>query len=78
MLRYLFVGDAVVLKDPNDSDKYLVRRLAAVEGFEMVSGDAKEEPFVLEKDQCWVVAENKDIKPKVLTSLSSFPKLAPK
>lgn len=62
--RYLFVGDAVVLKDPNDSDKYLVRRLAAVEGFEMVSGDAKEEPFVLEKDQCWVVAENKDIKPK--------------
>ncbi|KAF3545716.1 hypothetical protein DY000_02001637 [Brassica cretica] len=62
--RYLFVGDAVVLKDPNDSDKYLVRRLAAVEGFEMVSGDAKEEPFVLDKDQCWVVAENKDIKPK--------------
>lgn len=62
--RYLFVGDAVVLKDPNDIDKYLVRRLAAVEGFEMVSGDAKEEPFVLDKDQCWVVAENKDIKPK--------------
>ena len=68
----------MVLKDPNDSDKYLVRRLAAVEGFEMVSGDAKEEPFVLDKDQCWVVAENKDIKPKVLTSLSSSPKLAPK
>lgn len=63
--RYLYVGDAVVLKDPNDSDKYLVRRLAAVEGFEMVSGDAKEEPFFLDKDQCWVVAENKDIKPKV-------------
>ncbi|KAG2308675.1 hypothetical protein Bca52824_028423 [Brassica carinata] len=48
--RYLFVGDAVVLKDPNNSDKCLVRRLAA------------EESFVLEKDQCWVVAENKEIK----------------
>ncbi|KFK31222.1 hypothetical protein AALP_AA6G084300 [Arabis alpina] len=60
--RYLFVGDAVVLKDPNDSDKYLVRRLAAVEGFEMVSGDVKEEPFVIEKDQCWVTAENQELK----------------
>lgn len=36
----------------------LIRRLAAVERFEMVSGDEKEEPFVIEKDQCWVVAEN--------------------
>ncbi|WZZ54894.1 hypothetical protein YC2023_055001 [Brassica napus] len=31
--------------------------------FEMVSGDEKES-FVLEKDQCWVVAENKEIKAK--------------
>ena len=30
----------------------------------MVSGDEKES-FVLEKDQCWVVAENKEIKAKV-------------
>ncbi|KAH0886567.1 hypothetical protein HID58_062663, partial [Brassica napus] len=29
----------------------------------MVSGDEKES-FVLEKDQCWVVAENKEIKAK--------------
>ncbi|CAN8247579.1 unnamed protein product [Cochlearia groenlandica] len=60
----VFVGDAVVLKDPNDSDKSLVRRLAAVEGFEMVSGSEKEEPFVLKKDQCWVIAENQELKAK--------------
>ena len=36
--------------------------------FEMVSGDEKES-FVLEKDQCWVVAENKEIKAKVQSLL---------
>ncbi|KAJ4878899.1 Peptidase S24/S26A/S26B/S26C family protein [Raphanus sativus] len=58
--RYVSVGDAVVLKDPNETHKYLVRRLAALEGSEMVSSDEKEEPFVLEKDQCWVVADNQE------------------
>ncbi|KAL1190663.1 Mitochondrial ATP-independent inner membrane protease subunit 2 [Cardamine amara subsp. amara] len=62
--KIVFIGDAVLFKDPNDSDKYLVRRLAAVEGFEMVSGDEKDEPFVLQKDQCWVIAENQDLKAK--------------
>lgn len=65
MVRFVFIGDAVVLKDPNNSDKYLVRRLAAVGGTEMVSGDEKEEPFVLGKDQCWVTAENLELKAKV-------------
>lgn len=63
--RYVFVGDAVVLKDPNETNKYIVRRLAALEGSEMVSNDEKDEPFVLEKDQCWVVAENQEMKSKV-------------
>lgn len=63
--RYIFVGDAVVFKDPNEKKKYIVRRLAAVEGSEMVSSDEKDEPFVLEKDQCWVVAENQEMKSKV-------------
>ncbi|XP_010485868.1 PREDICTED: uncharacterized protein LOC104764111 [Camelina sativa] len=62
--RYVFIGDAVVLKDPNETNKYIVRRLAALEGSEMVSSDEKEEPFVLEKDQCWVVAENQEVKSK--------------
>ncbi|XP_057483144.1 mitochondrial ATP-independent inner membrane protease subunit 2-like [Actinidia eriantha] len=60
----VFVGDVVVLKDPEKSENYLVRRLAAIEGFEMVSTDEKEEPFVLDKDECWVLADNENLKPK--------------
>ncbi|MBA0704413.1 hypothetical protein Golax_016671 [Gossypium laxum] len=60
----VFVGDVIVMKDPDDSDNYLVRRLAATEGYEMVSKDEKDEPFVLEKDQCWVLADNEKLKPK--------------
>lgn len=60
----VFVGDVVVMKDPEKSENHLVRRLAAVEGYEMVSKDEKEEPFVLEKDQCWVLADNENLKPK--------------
>lgn len=63
--RHVFVGDVVVLKDPEKSDNYLVRRLAAIEGFEMVSTDEKDEPFVLETDQCWVSSDNETLKAKV-------------
>lgn len=55
----------MLLKDPINSEDYLVRRLAAIEGYEMVSTDEKDEPFVLEKDQCWVLADNENVKPKV-------------
>ncbi|KAJ0963737.1 hypothetical protein J5N97_028859 [Dioscorea zingiberensis] len=48
----VFVGDVVMLKDPENPDDYLVRRFAAIEGYEMASRDEKHEPFVLEKDQC--------------------------
>ncbi|THG02577.1 hypothetical protein TEA_003132 [Camellia sinensis var. sinensis] len=62
--RRVFVGDVVVVKDPVNTDNYLVRRLAAIEGYEMVSTDEKDEPFVLEKDQCWVLSDNENLKPK--------------
>ncbi|XP_009614289.1 mitochondrial ATP-independent inner membrane protease subunit 2-like isoform X2 [Nicotiana tabacum] len=68
----VFVGDVVVLKDPVKSDDYLVRRLAAVEGYEMVSTDEKDEPFVLEKDQCWVLADNENVKPKEAKDSRTF------
>ncbi|KAF3436145.1 hypothetical protein FNV43_RR23237 [Rhamnella rubrinervis] len=60
----IFVGDVVVLKDPENPQSYLVRRLAATGGYEMVSTDEKDEPFTLEKDECWVVADNEKLKPK--------------
>uniref|UniRef100_A0A5B6ZRV1 Putative Peptidase S24/S26A/S26B/S26C family protein isoform 1 n=1 Tax=Davidia involucrata TaxID=16924 RepID=A0A5B6ZRV1_DAVIN len=68
----VFVGDVVVLKDPEISDNYLVRRLAAIEGYEMVSTDEKDEPFVLEKDQCWVLADNENLKPKEANDSRTF------
>ncbi|XP_047327545.1 mitochondrial inner membrane protease subunit 2-like [Impatiens glandulifera] len=61
---HVFVGDVVLLKDPDNSENYLVRRLAAIEGNEMVSTDEKDEPFVLEKDECWVLSDNEALKSK--------------
>lgn len=68
----VFVGDVVVLKDPEKPDNYLVRRLAAIEGYEMVSTDEKDEPFILEKDECWVVAENEKMKAKEANDSRTF------
>ncbi|XP_061341707.1 mitochondrial ATP-independent inner membrane protease subunit 2-like [Gastrolobium bilobum] len=69
---HVFVGDVVILKDPEKTDNYLVRRLSAIEGYEMVSTNEKDEPFVLEKDQCWVVADNKNLKAKEANDSRSF------
>ncbi|KAL5561915.1 hypothetical protein UlMin_031662 [Ulmus minor] len=68
----VFVGDVVVLKDPEKSDNFLVRRLAAIEGYEMVSTDEKDEPFVLEKNECWVLADNEKLKPKEANDSRNF------
>lgn len=60
----VFIGDVIVMKDPEKPNDRLVRRLAAVEGFEMASKDEKDEPFLLEKDQCWVLSDDESLKPK--------------
>ncbi|KAE9612206.1 hypothetical protein Lal_00022113 [Lupinus albus] len=70
--KSVFVGDVVVLKDPEKPDNFLVRRLTAVEGYEMVSTDEKEEPFVLEKDQCWVESDNEKLKAKEANDSRKF------
>jgi len=54
----------LVLKNPEKPDDYIIRRLAATE-YEMASTVEKDESFILEKDQCWVVAENGKLKAKV-------------
>lgn len=61
----------MVLKDPEKSENMLVRRLAAIEGYEMVSIDEKDEPFILDKNECWVLADNEKLKPKVYAILTS-------
>uniref|UniRef100_A0A5B6ZNY5 Putative Peptidase S24/S26A/S26B/S26C family protein isoform 1 n=1 Tax=Davidia involucrata TaxID=16924 RepID=A0A5B6ZNY5_DAVIN len=68
----VFVGDVVVLKDPDNSDNYLIRRMTAIEGYEMESTDEKDEPFVLEKDQCWVLADNENLKAKEANDSRTF------
>ncbi|XP_050365089.1 uncharacterized protein LOC126783628 [Argentina anserina] len=70
--RRVFVGDVVVLKDPDNADNFLVRRLAAVEGYEMLSTDEKDDPFILEKDECWVLADNETLKPKEANDSRKF------
>ncbi|KAJ6736248.1 hypothetical protein OIU85_018452 [Salix viminalis] len=68
----VFVGDVVLLKDPEKSDNFLVRRLAAIEGYEMASTDEKDEPFVLDKDECWVLADNEKLKAKEANDSRNF------
>ncbi|XP_043725584.1 uncharacterized protein LOC122672149 [Telopea speciosissima] len=68
----VFVGDVVVLKDLENPDNYMIRRLAAVEGYEMVSTEEKDEPFVLEKDECWVLSDNEALKPKEAKDSRAF------
>ncbi|KAH0469500.1 hypothetical protein IEQ34_001058 [Dendrobium chrysotoxum] len=60
----VFIGDVVVMKDPEKPSDCIVRRLAAVEGYEMASKNEKDEPFILEKDQCWVLSDDESLKPK--------------
>lgn len=55
----------MVLRDPEKPRSFLVRRLAATAGYEMASTDEKDEPFTLGKDECWVLADNEKLKPKV-------------
>ncbi|XP_051141975.1 uncharacterized protein LOC127258935 isoform X2 [Andrographis paniculata] len=62
--RRVRIGDVVVLKDPANPNNYLVRRVAAVEGHEMVSDNPDDDSFVLARDHCWVLADNKRLKPK--------------
>ncbi|CAH9051259.1 unnamed protein product [Cuscuta epithymum] len=68
----VFVGDVVVLKDPVNSGNFLVRRLTATEGYEMVSTDEKDEPFVIDEDECWVEADNETIKAKDANDSRTF------
>ncbi|TVU27780.1 hypothetical protein EJB05_19281 [Eragrostis curvula] len=56
--KRVFIGDVVVIRDPKDTQRACLRRLAAVEGDEIISTDEKDKPFVLAHNQCWVLADN--------------------
>lgn len=60
----LEVGDVVVHKDPTNLANLLVRRIAALQDWEMASTDENDVPFTLVKNQCWVLADNEKLNPK--------------
>lgn len=64
----------MVLKNPVKADNYLVRRLTVLKVMKWYQLMKRMNPFFLEKDQCWVDAENKSLKPKV--RLLYFPGLS--
>mmetsp|Transcript_25701 Transcript_25701/g.48755 ORF Transcript_25701/g.48755 Transcript_25701/m.48755 type:complete len:211 (+) Transcript_25701:221-853(+) len=60
--KTVFVGDVVALQDP-DSDRVLIRRVAAEEEQEMVSSNPEDKAFYLEQGHCWVLADNETLQP---------------
>ena len=55
----------VLFKDPLDPDQERVRRVAAIEGDQMVSTCVDDLPFALEEGTCWVVCDNAAVNPSV-------------
>ncbi|XP_057546978.1 mitochondrial ATP-independent inner membrane protease subunit 2-like isoform X2 [Amaranthus tricolor] len=66
------VGDVVLLKNPLESDKLIVRRLAALGGQQMVSTDEKDEPFFTDYDECWVLSDNNKLTAKEAKDSRTF------
>jgi hypothetical protein len=60
----------VLVRHPRDTKQSLLRRIAALEGDEMESSDPQDEPFRIEPNSCWVLADNQDKKPSVSTNLT--------
>lgn len=56
-LNRVYVNDVVVIKDPNDDRRKYVRRIAALEGAQMVSKDGVA-PFKVPARHCWVERDN--------------------
>jgi len=75
--RTVFEGDVVAftspLTGPGSSEHVMVRRVAALEGDEMVSDDLEiDEAFLIPKDHCWVLADNEALKPAEVLDSRAF------
>lgn len=70
----VLVGDVVAFYSPlapADEQHVMVRRVAAVEGQEMVSSSG-ETSFVIPRDHCWVLADNASLKPPDVIDSRAF------
>ncbi|GLC45644.1 hypothetical protein PLESTB_001789600 [Pleodorina starrii] len=64
----VLVGDVVAFHSPlalpDDATHVMVRRVAAVEGDEMVSSSPTDPPFLIPPGHCWVLADNAELRPE--------------
>ena len=68
----LYTGDIVALQSPLTAERQvLVRRLAAVEGEEMVSDDPDLESWSLPDGHCWVLSESATFKANAPNDIDS-------
>mmetsp|Transcript_29878 Transcript_29878/g.53491 ORF Transcript_29878/g.53491 Transcript_29878/m.53491 type:complete len:211 (-) Transcript_29878:269-901(-) len=73
----VFVGDVVAFHSPLEGKGgYLVRRVAATEGEEMVSDAPEDEGFTLDTGTCWVLADNEELSPSEAVDSRVFGPLA--
>lgn len=70
--RTIFSGDVIAFHSPLDQQHIMVRRIAALEGHEMVSDDPDDETFTIPKDHCWVLADNEDLDPPHVIDSRTF------
>lgn len=56
--KHVSVGDVVAFKTPQTQDSYMVRRVAALEGSELVTENLEDETLVVPDGHCWVLADN--------------------
>ena len=77
--KSLYSGDIVALQSPlsgqAQTQNLLVRRLAAVEGEEMVT-DESDESWQLPPGHCWVLSETPEFKPNEIIDSRTFGPLA--
>lgn len=73
--KSLYTGDVVALQSPlsgpAQTQNLLVRRLAAVEGEEMVTDDS-DDSWHLPPGHCWVLSEAPEFKPNEVIDSRSF------
>ncbi|GAX83988.1 hypothetical protein CEUSTIGMA_g11413.t1 [Chlamydomonas eustigma] len=73
--RSVWVGDVIAFNSPlgkiSDPAQVMVRRVAAIEGTDMVSS-AEEEDFQIPAGHCWVLADNPEMKPPQVIDSRTF------
>ena len=73
-MKSLFVGDVVAMQSPltQAERSIMVRRVAAMQGAEMVSDDADDASWRIPDGHCWVLADNEALKPAQVIDSRSF------